>query len=226
MILPFVVTSTDGSLHVDCKTHALWPVCTDKLTVITHKFGRTFWEIRIRFITKPSCCKINGSCHNKNSSKYTTALPTMANPLLQFIKLSITSTALHNSFQQCCLWAGCETPQRSCVLCCTVVGTGSKALNPFIHHKAAKVYSKCCALCIVVSSLETLIARPSPQLSSLALQFTNSHSSHCREAMQSSDDSCGMRTVIVITWQSQYHCSIIIQPLTYLQFSQTLLVFS
>ena len=121
---------------------------------------------------------------------------------------------------------GCETPQRSCVLCCTVVGTGSEALNPFIHHKAAKVYSMCCVLCIVVSSLETLIARPSPQLSSLALQFTNSHSSHCREAMQSSDDRCGMRTVIVITWQSQYHCSIIIQPLTYLQFSQTLFAFS
>ena len=50
------------------------------------------------------------------------------------------------------------------------------ALNPFIHHKAAKVYSMCCALCIVVSSLETLIARPSPQLSSLALQFANSFS--------------------------------------------------
>ena len=46
---------TDAFLHVACKTHTLWPVCTDTLAAITHEFWVTIWENRT--IHDHTCCR-------------------------------------------------------------------------------------------------------------------------------------------------------------------------
>ena len=68
----------------------------------------------------------NGNCHDKNGSKYTTALPILANPLLQFSTLSFYVVYLH-------------VDSIIIFICARLV-----------HYKAAKVYiqyanSMCCA---------------------------------------------------------------------------------